>query len=141
MTTTVTTTIRLIMHVVSNSFQTWRRRWLVVTKMSDLAAGTLAAKVDLYPDDPAILGQGQGRSADRMTFVLDHVTAVQPSTSKTHPFAFEIVETDPVLVLSASSESESFAWIVALRSLFFGDGFAGDTGMFVCWLLNVPATG
>ncbi|KAK7114319.1 hypothetical protein V1264_000395 [Littorina saxatilis] len=99
--------------------------------MTDLAAGTLAAKIDVYPDEASSRqGQGQGRASDRMTFILDRVTAVQLASSKTHPFAFEIMETNPVLVLSGSSELESFSWMSALRNLFFADENAKDTESF-----------
>lgn len=92
--------------------------------MTDHASHTVAAKVDIYPQDPA--KQGQGRAADRVTFVLENVTAVQMASSKTHPLAFEIVEAVPVLVLSGQSETESSGWITALRHIFFIDGHEAD---------------
>ena len=104
--------------------------------MTDLATGTVAAKVDIYSDDPASR-QCQGRAPDRMTFVLDIVTAVQLASSKTHPFAFEIVETEPVLVLSGSSEMESFSWMSALRHIFFADANAHDTGSYLVLYLSL----
>nr|KAG5712962.1 hypothetical protein BaRGS_021756 [Batillaria attramentaria] len=107
--------------------RTWRKRWLVVTKMSDLAAGTFAAKVDVYADENS---WRQGRS-DRMTFVLDHVTDVQLASSKTHPFAFEIVETEPVLVLSGASEMESYHWMSTLRQIFFDADKDNESDMYV----------
>lgn len=94
--------------------------------MTDHAARTLTAKIDLYPDDPATK-QGQGRVSERITFILENVTAVQLASSRTHPFAFELVESEPVLVFSGQNEMESFGWINTLRQFFFADGHVADT--------------
>ena len=89
--------------------------------MTDHASAAVAAKVDLYNDDPSKKGQGQG---DRLTLFLENVTAVQLASSKTHPFAFEIVEAEAVLVLSGSSQEESLEWIDVLKQLFFDSQYS-----------------
>ncbi|XP_076470543.1 uncharacterized protein LOC143300628 [Babylonia areolata] len=110
--------------VKGRKLKTWRRRWVVVRKMTDLAAGTLSARVDLHPCDPASRqGQGQGQGqAERVTFVLDPLSEVREANSRTHPFAFELLEVEPVLVLSGTCREESRDWVTALSHMFF----AGD---------------
>lgn len=95
--------------------------------MSDLASGTVSARVDVCVDETAWRTRG-----DRTTFVLDGVTTLQQASSKTHPFAFEIVENEAVLVLSGASKAESSTWMADLKQIFFTDAVIHQQGTGGC---------
>lgn len=83
--------------------------------MTDLAAGTFAAKFILYGNDV----DAKQNSSERQTFIFDHVTSVEGAKSKTRPLAFQIVENSPALMLSGSSTEETDDWIKSLKELFW----------------------
>ena len=105
--------------------QTWKRKWVVVHKMTDLAAGTFAAKFILYSDEES----SNQPTSDRQAFIFDHVTAVQHAKSKTHPLAFQIVQTAPVLMFSGLSERDTNDWMTSLKEIFWPGANAQSGGM------------
>lgn len=106
--------------------QTWKRKWVVVHKMTDLAAGTFAAKFILYNDEEAT----NQPTSDKQAFIFDHVTAVQHAKSKTHPLAFQIVQTAPVLMFSGLSERDTNDWMTSLKEIFWPEASAQSGGMY-----------
>ncbi|CAL1532744.1 unnamed protein product [Lymnaea stagnalis] len=103
--------------VKGRRLKSWRRRWIVVTKMSNLSSDEFAAKLDLYETETGWRNQ----SSDKTTFMLENVTSIQPVRSKTHRNAFEIVERNPVLVLSGCSDLESYSWMLTLQLILTPD--------------------
>lgn len=97
------------------TLQSWKKKWVVLHKMSNISEGTFAAKLDLYNDELA----AKNNSQDRVTHVMDKVTAIQSANSKTHKLAFDIVETFPVLSLSAQTDVDTVAWIQIFQLLFW----------------------
>lgn len=71
--------------------------------MSIRSAGRSAAKVDIYVDQKT----AENSPADKQTFILEFVTDIRPAKSKTHAYAFEIVEKEAVLLLSAATELDT----------------------------------
>ncbi|XP_067652109.1 uncharacterized protein [Haliotis asinina] len=112
--------------VKNRKLKSWKRRWIVVHQMSDLTSGTYAAKVEVYTDAET----ASRTPGDRQTFILDHVTDVQLATSKTRPYAFEIVETEPVLVFSGSSHDETLEWMNAFKRIFYPEKPGGEYGKY-----------
>ncbi|XP_050398974.1 uncharacterized protein LOC126816441 [Patella vulgata] len=115
--------------------KTWKRRWVVVHQMTDLASKKYNAKIDIYHDQDAV-GKNTG---DKMTFVLENITAVQLSKSKTHPHAFEVVESEPVLVFCAASEQETATWMSIYRRIFRHDELA-ECDIFGVHVIGNPHT-
>ncbi|ESO82803.1 hypothetical protein LOTGIDRAFT_155833 [Lottia gigantea] len=109
--------------------KSWKKKWVVVHQMSDLANGKYNAKIDIYSD----ANSAKKSPTDKMTFVLENITAVQLSKSKTHPNAFEVVETEPVLVFSAASEQETATWMSIYRRIFQHD----ELGEFDIFGVNI----
>ncbi|XP_071092332.1 uncharacterized protein [Haliotis cracherodii] len=112
--------------VKNRKLKSWKRRWIVVHQMSDLTSGAYAAKIEVYTDEETAVRT----PGDRQTFILDHVTDVQLATSKTHPYAFEIVETEPVLVFSGSSNEETLQWMAAFKKIFYPEKPGGEYGRY-----------
>ncbi|KAL8612436.1 hypothetical protein ACOMHN_008421 [Nucella lapillus] len=112
--------------VKARHLKAWKRRWVVVKKLTDLAAGKQTARIDVYPSE-AVSHLPEERL---WCFALDNLSAVQNSTSRTHPFAFELLDLEPVVVLSGSSREESAEWITALRNMFFADESIRDTDSY-----------
>ncbi|XP_046549424.1 uncharacterized protein LOC124259346 [Haliotis rubra] len=112
--------------VKNRKLKSWKRRWIVVHQMSDLTSGTYAAKVEVYTDAET----ASRTPGDRQTYILDHVTDVQLATSKTRPYAFEIVETEPVLVFSGSSNDETLEWMNAFKKIFYPEKPGGEYGKY-----------
>ena len=83
--------------------------------MSILPAGRSAAKVDVYADEST----AKTCPADKHTFILEFVTEIRAAKSKKHTHAFEVVETDPVLLLAGKTELETQAWMSAFRRIFW----------------------
>ncbi|BFZ12965.1 hypothetical protein BsWGS_16004 [Bradybaena similaris] len=103
--------------VKPRKLKSWKHRWAVLTKMSDLSNEEYVAKLDLYDNE----AEWRGNSSDKTTFVLEKVTCVRPVKSKTHKHAFEVIERLPVLVISGCSELDSYSWIVSLQQIFTPD--------------------
>ncbi|RUS81675.1 hypothetical protein EGW08_010537, partial [Elysia chlorotica] len=92
--------------------KTWKRRWVALTLLNDLSrGGKPLAKLDLFETKE----KWERDSSDRVTFILDNVSSIRESKSKTHPHALEIVERLPVLVLSGADDYESFEWTLTLQ--------------------------
>lgn len=96
-------------------FQTWRKKWVVAHKMSNLSSGTFGAKLDLYADEQS----AKSTSHDKQTFIFENVTEIKTSNSKTHKLAFEILESEPVLVLSGQDQVDTESWITVLQNIFW----------------------
>ncbi|BFZ19488.1 hypothetical protein BsWGS_22526 [Bradybaena similaris] len=94
--------------------KTWKRRWIVLTKLSNLSSDEYVAKLDLYDNET----KWQSNSPDKKTFILENVTGIQQTSSSTHQYAFEVVEKQPVLVLSGSSLEETCGWMLTLQQIF-----------------------
>lgn len=82
--------------------------------MSNLSSDEYVAKLDLYDSET----KWQSNSPDKKTFILENVTGIQQTNSSTHQYAFEVVEKQPVLVLSGSSLEETCGWMVTLQQIF-----------------------
>lgn len=74
-----------------------------------------AAKVDVYADEKTALTS----PADKHTFILEFVSDVRQAKSKTHDHAFEVVESEPVLLLSGTTELETQTWVAAFKKIFW----------------------
>ena len=97
-------------------FQSWKKKWVILQEMSIRSAGgRSAAKVDVYADEKT----SQSSPADKHTFILEFVTEVRTAKSKTRDHAFEVVEREPVLLLSGATETESQTWVSALMKIFW----------------------
>ncbi|CAG5128121.1 unnamed protein product [Candidula unifasciata] len=101
----------------TRSMSTWKHRWAVLTKMSNLSNEEYVAKLDLYDNE----AKWRGNSSDKATFVLENVTCIRPVKSKTHKYAFEVIEEHPVLVISGTTELDSYSWAVSLQQIFTPD--------------------
>ncbi|XP_005089819.2 serine-rich adhesin for platelets [Aplysia californica] len=112
--------------VKGRKLKSWRRRWVVLTKMSDLSSEEIVARIDIY-DNEAKWRRGD---SDRTTFVFEHVTHIGMATSRTRPHAFEIAERTPVLVLSGSNELESYSWILTLQQIFTPEQIESKKGVY-----------
>ncbi|CAG5131436.1 unnamed protein product, partial [Candidula unifasciata] len=117
--------------------KTWRRRWIVLTKMSDMSSDKYLAKLDLYDNET----KWQSNSADKVTFVLENVTEVQQTKSSTHQYAFEVVEKQqPVLVMSGSSLGETYSWILTLQQIFMPERILASKGDYTVTVLEEKFT-
>ncbi|GFN95958.1 docking protein 2 [Plakobranchus ocellatus] len=100
--------------VKGRKLKSWRRRWAVLTLLNDLSrGGQPLAKLDLYESET----KWRRDSPERVTFVLENITSVQPTASKTHAHAIEIVERQAMLMLSGLSEVDSYGWMLALQQM------------------------
>ena len=100
--------------------------------MVDLSSGSVTARVDVYPDEET----WKRSSSDKMTFLLENVTKVRMAKSKTHPFAFEIVEAEPVLVFSGVNDTESFDWITTFKKILWPHKEEPEQGInTICYVL------
>ncbi|XP_062581158.1 uncharacterized protein LOC134242961 [Saccostrea cucullata] len=102
--------------IKGRKLKTWRRKWAVMQEMSNLASGTLAAKLDFFLNEAS--SKTNPPSADKQTYLLENVTAVEPCSSKTHKLAFQIVQSTPILVLCAQTQHETDQWILAFKQIF-----------------------
>ncbi|XP_061189568.1 uncharacterized protein LOC133197509 [Saccostrea echinata] len=102
--------------IKGRKLKTWKRKWAVMQEMSNLASGTLAAKLDFFLNEAS--SKTNPPSADKQTYLLENVTAVEPCSSKTHKLAFQIVQTTPTLVLCAQTQKETEQWILAFKQIF-----------------------
>lgn len=93
--------------------------------MTDLAAGTFAAKFLLYNDED----DSKLTTSDKQAYIFDHVTSVETAKSKTRPLAFQIVQEAPALMLSAMTETETHDWMTSLKELFWPDENKPPGGM------------
>ncbi|KAK3603410.1 hypothetical protein CHS0354_009390 [Potamilus streckersoni] len=94
--------------------KSWKKRWLVVHKIPNPAAGTYVTQIDIYPSDEA----AKNKIDCKQRIILENLTAIQPVKSKTHKFAVEVVEREPVLLLAGETELESQEWVEAIRQIF-----------------------
>ncbi|KAK3085402.1 hypothetical protein FSP39_002799 [Pinctada imbricata] len=101
-------------NIKGRKLKTWKHKWVVLQEMSNLASGTLAAKLELYPTEASAIN----KSSDKMTYLLENVTAIEPCQSKTHKLAFQIVTDSPTLVLCADCEYTTNVWITRLKKIF-----------------------
>ncbi|CAC5423791.1 unnamed protein product [Mytilus coruscus] len=104
-------------NIKGRKLKTWKKKFVVVHKMTDLAAGTFAAKFLLYNDED----DSKLTTSDKQAYIFDHVTSVETAKSKTRPLAFKIVQEAPALMLSAMSEQETNDWMTSLKELFWPD--------------------
>ena len=91
-----------------------------------------AAKVDVYADEKT----ASVSPADKHTFILEFVTDVKQAKSKTHDHAFEIVESEPVLLMSGATELETQTWIEALKKIFW-PGQVNDGKQHPCLFITL----
>lgn len=82
--------------------------------MSDLAAGQYVAKIEIFTDEEAYK-----KKQEKDTIYLENITLIRRTKSKSHPFAFEVIEDDPVLYLSGQNETETQSWLTSLRRIFW----------------------
>ncbi|KAH9499738.1 Canalicular multispecific organic anion transporter 1 [Bulinus truncatus] len=99
--------------VKGRKLKTWRRRWIVLTKMTNMSNEEFVAKLDLYTSE----NSWKNHDSDKTTFMLENISCIQSAKSKTHPNAFEIVDRHPILVLSGSSDLESYSWMLTLQQI------------------------
>ncbi|XP_076110561.1 uncharacterized protein LOC143079217 isoform X2 [Mytilus galloprovincialis] len=104
-------------NIKGRKLKTWKKKFVVVHKMTDLAAGTFAAKFLLYNDED----DSKLTTSDKQAYIFDHVTSVETAKSKTRPLAFQIVQEAPALMLSAMTEKETNDWMTSLKELFWPD--------------------
>ncbi|GFR87375.1 dentin sialophosphoproteinlike [Aplysia californica] [Elysia marginata] len=100
--------------VKARKLKSWRRRYAVLTLLNDLSrGGKPLAKLDLFESEE----KWKRDSSNRVTFILENVTSIRGAHSRTHPFALEIVQRHPVLVLSGTTETNSYTWMLALQKM------------------------
>ncbi|XP_013079683.2 uncharacterized protein LOC106065420 [Biomphalaria glabrata] len=99
--------------VKGRKLKTWRRRWLVLTKMTNMSNDEFVAKLDLYTSESS----WKSLDNEKTTFMLENISCIQSAKSKTHPNAFEIVEKQPILVLSGATDLESYSWMLTLQQM------------------------
>lgn len=92
--------------------------------MSNMSEGTYAAKIDVFPDEAS----SYKSPSDKFTLFLEDVTAVQPTKSKKRAHAFEIVETEAVLLMAGETELDSQTWVWTIRKIFWPTEFAETDG-------------
>ncbi|XP_064611304.1 uncharacterized protein LOC135475369 isoform X2 [Liolophura sinensis] len=83
--------------------------------MSDLAARQTLARVDVYVDEES----ASIPHAEKTTIILENITAVRRTKSKTHPYAFEIVDNQVRLSLSGYGEADTQSWMILLRHILW----------------------
>ncbi|WAR13024.1 hypothetical protein MAR_027204 [Mya arenaria] len=104
--------------VKGRKLKSWKKKWVVLQEMSIRSAGgRAAAKVDVYSDEKT----ATSAPADKHTFIFEYVTEVRAAKSKTHEHAFEVVESEAVLLMSGATELETQVWMSAFRQIFWPD--------------------
>ncbi|XP_029639963.1 uncharacterized protein LOC115214991 isoform X1 [Octopus sinensis] len=110
----------------------WVHRWIVLHKISDLSAGKLLAKLDIY------LNSDQACLPDTKlsTILLENVTGIVHTTkSRTHPHAFEIQNKDiSILFFSATSPCETYLWVCLLREIFYFQPMDDGVNSYEVWV-------
>ncbi|KAL3860280.1 hypothetical protein ACJMK2_010422 [Sinanodonta woodiana] len=94
--------------------KSWKKLWVVIHTMSNRAAGTCVTQIDIYPSDEA----AKNKIGCKQSIVMENLTTIQPVKSKTHKFAVEVVEKEPVLLLAGETELESQEWVEAIIHIF-----------------------
>ena len=107
-------------------FQSWKKKWVVLHEMSIRSAGRTAAKVDVYTDESTSIKS----PSDKVTFILEYVSAVRAAKSKKHSHAFEVVENEPVLLFAGETEFETQTWLTAFKKIFWPDQVETGTYFF-----------
>ncbi|XP_060081052.1 uncharacterized protein LOC132560402 [Ylistrum balloti] len=102
-------------NIKGRKLKTWRMKWAILHKMSNISEGTFAAKLDLYPDESSAAKSSQ----DKLTYIFENVSCIQSANSKTHKCAFEIVETYPVICLASLVDAETVEWAKAFQYIFW----------------------
>lgn len=105
-------------------------------EMSNLASGTLAAKLEFFQNEAS--SKVNPPPADKQTYLLENVTAVEPCHSKTHKLAFQIEQTTPTLVLCAQTQEETDQWIIAFKQIFWPNQKIPGNGtkLTMCFMLK-----
>ncbi|XP_069113668.1 uncharacterized protein [Argopecten irradians] len=101
--------------IKGRKLKSWKTKWAILHKMSNISEGTFAAKLDLYPDEMS----ANRSSPDKLTYIFENVSCIQSANSKTHKCAFEIVEKYPVICLASLIDEDTVEWAKAFQYIFW----------------------